>query len=148
MSSFLANATPATYYSYGQQSDFPNADLNPTAGQTASNYQIRSFHDLSSSSSSPTTNPHLQANQSENGTSHYYSLNDNNQSSHTSSSLSNTPPSSQSIMNSSNNGNSSNSLDLHLQHSQQMNGQLTNSGTPSRRPPRLKPKTSLLLRWS
>lgn len=135
MSSFLANATPATYYSYGQQSDFPNADLNPTAGQTASNYPIRSFHDLSSSSSSPTTSHHLQANPSENGTAsaHYYSLaNDNNQTNHTSSSLSNTPPSSQStIMNSSNNGNSSNSLDLHLAHTQQMNGQLTNSGTPS-----------------
>lgn len=127
MSSFLANATPATYYSYGQQSDFPNADLN----STASNYAIRSFHDLSSSSSSPTTNHHLAASSSENASAHYYSLNDTNPTNHTSSSLSNTPPSSQStIMNSSNNGNSSNSLDLHLQHTQ-MNGQLTNSGTPS-----------------
>lgn len=51
MSSFLANATPvATYYSYGQQNDYPtNTDLNSNAGQTtASNYQIHSsFQDLS-----------------------------------------------------------------------------------------------------
>lgn len=124
MSSFLA--TPATYYSYGQQSDYStSANLNQNAGQTAvSNYHT--FQDLSSSSSPPTTNSTTNP--------HYYSMNDNQ-----ANTLSNTPPSGQS-MNSSTNGpsnsSSNGSLDQMIQQAhQQMNGsaqQLSNtSGTPS-----------------
>lgn len=137
MSSFLANATPATYYNnYGQQSDYTNSTIQSAGGISQNgvgqigSYQLHSLQDLSSSSSPPTTNQHLQSsNQTTDNGTHYYLMNDNQPTN-----LSNTPPSNQ-TMNSSNNGpsnsnsSSNGSLDQLIGH-QLTNGQMTNT-TPS-----------------